>query len=122
MLDWGKAILTIVGCVLAVPVLAQAPTGAFDGKYAGVSIEPLRPVAHPMAKCDRAQSAPDPFAIKGGVISGSWEGTVNPQGSFTARDGTGRRIDGQIQSDGSVRALYSGAVCGYNFIWRKLPG
>ena len=32
MQDWAKAILSIAGCALAMPVLAQAPTAAFDGK------------------------------------------------------------------------------------------
>lgn len=121
----AKVLLTIVSSVLAMPVVAQppTPTTAFDGKYTGVSTEPLRPGgstsgAYPGAKC-YPPGLPGPLTIKEGVISGSWEGTVSPQGVVDARDGNGRRINGQIQSDGTVRALYGGAVCSYNFIWRK---
>ena len=122
MFGRAKVLLTIASSALAMPVVAQAPTptAAFDGKYVGVSIETLRPTAHPGAKCD-PPGLPAPLTIKDGVISGSWEGTVSPQGGLVARDGTGRRINGQMQNDGTMRALYSGAVCSFNFVWRKQP-
>jgi hypothetical protein len=123
MFGRAKVLLTIASSALAMPVVAQAPTAAFDGKYVGASVEPLRPGGNTLgayagAKC-YPPAIPDPLTIKDGVISGSWEGTVTPQGGVVARDGTGRRINGQMQSDGTMRALYSGAVCSYNFIWRK---
>lgn len=107
----------------AMPVVANAPMAAFDSKYVGVSTEPIRPGgntsgAYARAKC-YPPGVPDALAIKDGVISGTWEGTVSPQGGVVAQDGVGRRINGQIQSDGTVRAQYGGAVCGYNFTWRK---
>ena len=118
-------LLTIASFPLAMPIVAQAPTTAFDGKYVGVSVEPLRPGgntlgAYPGAKC-YPPGLPDPLTIKDGVISGSWEGNVSPQGGFVARDGSSRRIDGQMQSDGTMRAQYSGSVCSFNFVWRKQP-
>ena len=123
MFGRAKVLLTIASSALAVPVVAQAPTAAFDGKYVGVSTEPLRPGgntlgAYPGAKC-YPPGLPDPLTIKDGVISGSWQGTVSPQGGVVARDGTGRQINGQMRSDGTMQGLYSGAVCSYNFIWRK---
>ena len=120
-----KALLTIASSALAMPVVAQTPTPttAFDGKYVGVSTEPLRPGgstvgAYPGAKC-YPPGLPAPLTVKEGVISGSWEGTVSPQGGVVARAGTGRQINGQMRNDGTMRALYRGAVCSYNFIWRK---
>ena len=124
MFGRAKVLLTIASSALAMPVVAQAPTATFDGKYAGVSIEALRPGgntsgAYPGAKC-YPPGVPNALTIKDGVISGSsWEGTVSPQGGFVARDGTGRRVDGQIQSDGTMRGLFSGPVCSANYIWRK---
>ena len=125
MFGRAKVFLTVASSALAMPVVAQVSKTALDGKYVGVSIEPLRPGgntlgAYPGAKC-YPPGLPDPLMIKDGVISGSWEGTVSPQGGLIARDGTGRRINGQIQSDGTIRALYSGAVCSFNFVWRKQP-
>jgi hypothetical protein len=110
------------------PVVARAPTAAFDGKYVGVSLEPLRPARERAgAKCYLSQApfdtgpggAPNALSIKDGVISGEWEGAVSPQGHFVARDTTGRRMDGQIQSDGTMRGQIANYTCSYNFTWRK---
>jgi hypothetical protein len=42
MSGWVNAVMTIAACALATPVAGQAPTTAFDGKYAGVSRESLK--------------------------------------------------------------------------------
>jgi hypothetical protein len=59
------------------------------------------------------------LTITNGIIRGAWQGTVNPQGSFVMWNANATHFDGQIGSDGSMRALLSGPACAITFIWRK---
>jgi hypothetical protein len=43
MFGRAKVLLTIASSALAMPVVAQVSKTALDGKYVGVSVEPLRP-------------------------------------------------------------------------------
>jgi hypothetical protein len=63
MFGRAKVLLTIAAGALAMPVFAQAPTTAFDGKYAGVSREVSKnPSAHRTNNCP--QSGETPFKIE----------------------------------------------------------
>lgn len=114
----------------ATPVAAQASGSktAFDGQYVGVSIDPPARRdeesngARNRARCNVLAGVPDPLTITNGVVQslgGSWEGTVSPQGAVVMHDGLSRRADGQIDSEGTIRAQYSGTSCAAAFVWRK---
>ena len=126
---FGRAalLLTIAASGLAMPAAAQAPapTTAFDGKYVGVSRESSKAGSSPGAKC-QPNGVPAPLTIRNGLIgkpgSKGWEGTVNPQGGLTMRSASTPRVDGQIDSQGTLTAQYSGPACITTFVWRKQSG
>lgn len=118
-------LLTIAAWMLATSVAAQAsatPTTAFDGKYLGVSREPEKAGSNPGAKCGTS-GVPAPLTIRNGVIgqpgTGGWEGIVTPQGTLVMQYGGSMRADGQIDSQGTITAKYSGPACIITFVWRK---
>jgi hypothetical protein len=127
MFGRARILLTIAACMLATPIAAQAPTPAttaFDGKYAGVSRESSKTPAFPGAKCP-PNGVPAPLTITNGVVgpgSGGWEGSVSPQGSVVMRNSAAMRVDGQIDSQGTIRGQYGGAGCTIAFVWRKQSG
>jgi hypothetical protein len=127
------------------PVATQAPGSmtAFDGQYVGVLIEPPSRRdeesngARNRPRCNVLTGVPDPLTITNGVVrsispridqasgsavQGSWEGTVSPQGAVVMRDGLSHRADGQIDSQGTLRAQYSGVFCAAALVWRKQSG
>ena len=125
MFGWARIILTIAGCTVALPVAAQtqAPTTtAFDGRYIGVSRESSKAGSNPGAKCPPS-GVPAPLTIRNGVIgrpgTGGWEGTVTPQGALAMHNGGSMRVDGQVDSQGTITAKYSGPACIITYIWRK---
>ena len=123
---FGRAaiLLAILASALAVPAAAQPPgptTTAFDGKYAGVSREMSKSPSAPRAKCTPS-GVPAPLTITNGIIrstGGSWEGTVNPQGTMVMRNSSAARIDAQIDSQGTIRGQYSGTGCIQTYVWQK---
>jgi hypothetical protein len=117
----------------AMPVAAQArgPMMAFDGQYVGVSGDTIStPGPEPQGtpnrrRCGGVAGVPAPLTITNGAvrsIGGSWEGAVSPQGAVVMRDGVSRRAEGQIDSQGTIRAQYSGTSCGVALVWRKQSG
>jgi hypothetical protein len=91
------------------------PTMPFDGDYVGVSRE---------ASC-LANGVPVTLIIRNGVVTGgSWQGNVNPQGAVVMGNRLAPRVDGQIDSQGIVRAQGSSSDggCTVTFLWRKQPG
>ena len=117
--------LTIAASALVMPAVAQAPaptTTAFDGKYVGVSRESSKAGSNPGAKCPPS-GIPAPLTIKNGAIgmpgTGGWEGTVSPQGALAMHNGGSMRADGQIDSQGTIIAKYSGPACIITYVWRK---
>jgi hypothetical protein len=121
---WAPA---IAACAPAMPTLVQDPaptTTAFDGTYAGVSREGSAYMKDvPNRYCGGGRGVPVPLTITNGVInytSGSgWEGIVNPQGGLVMRNSRSSRIDGQIDSQGIIRAQVSGTGCVVKLIWQK---
>ena len=121
--------LTIAACVLATPAAAQtaAPTTtAFDGAYQGVSNEVSTYTAG--RRCPQPRVAvPNPLTITNGVLRTSgerpWVGTVSPQGVAVIRCPDAARIDAQIDPQGTIRGLFSGAggsnTCPWTFVWQK---
>ena len=125
MFGWTKILLTIVLSAVALSVAAQAPaptTSEFDGTYTGISREVSKNPSAPRAKCPPS-GALAPLTIKNGVVVPSgptaWEGTVNPQGVLILRNERSSRVDGQIDSQGTIRAQYSGTGCVTTFVWQK---
>jgi hypothetical protein len=123
-----KVLLTIVLSAAAPPLAAQTPaptTTAFDGTYAGVSREVSKSPSAPRAKCPPS-GALAPLTIKNGVVVSSGpaasEGTVGHDGVLTLRNERSFRVDGQIDSQGTIRAQYAGTGCITNFVWRKQSG
>jgi hypothetical protein len=124
---WVKALLTIAGLALAMPVAAQAPgppPTAFDGKYGGVSAHIAKSTAHGR-QCPR-QHAPDTLTITNGVVQSSakerWSGTVGPQGDVVLRNKLSMRVDAQIDPQGAIKGRYQGPACMVDYVWRKQPG
>jgi hypothetical protein len=127
MFDRSRVVLRIAALIWAMPVAGQAPatTTAFDGRYVGISRESSKTPAFPGAKCP-PNGVPGPLTVKNGVIgtpgTTGWEGTVSPQGGLTIRNESAMRVDGQIDSQGTARAQYSGAGCIITYVWRKQAG
>jgi hypothetical protein len=92
-----------------------APTMPFDGDYIGVSRE---------SSC-LASRVPVALIIRNGVVTGgSWQGNVNPQGAVVMGNRLAPRVDGQIDSQGTLRAQGSSSAggCTVTFVWRKESG
>ena len=124
---WVKALLTIAGLALAMPVAAQAPgppPTAFDGKYAGVSAHVAKSTAHGR-QCPR-QHAPETLTITNGVVRSSarerWTGTVGPQGDVVLRNKLSMRVDAQIDPQGAIKGRYQGPACMVDYVWHKQSG
>jgi hypothetical protein len=120
--------MVAAACAIAMQAAAQAPpptTTAFDGKYAGVSRESSKAGSNPGAKCPPS-GIPAPLTIKNGVFGTSggqgWEGTVSPLGALVMHNGGSMRVDGQIDSQGTISANYSGPACIVTYVWRKRSG
>jgi hypothetical protein len=116
----------ILACALAMPVFAQAPTTAFDGRYAGVSREVSKnPSAHRANQCPKS-GVPGPLTIKNGVarwpVGEGWEGTVSPEGALMMRTSNGGRFDGQIDAQGAITGQIGGWGCSGTYVWRKQSG
>jgi hypothetical protein len=91
------------------------PTMPFDGDYIGVSRE---------SSC-LANGVPVTLIIRNGVaIGGSWQGNVSPQGVVVMGNRLAPRVDGQIDSQGIIRAQGSSSDggCAVTFVWRKQAG
>jgi hypothetical protein len=91
---------------------APPPTMPFDGDYVGVSRE---------SSC-LANGVPVTLTIRNGVVTGgSWQGNVNPKGVLVMGNGLAPRVDGQIDSQGIIRAHGSSSAggCTVTFAWRK---
>jgi hypothetical protein len=122
-----KALLTIAGLALAMPVAAQAPgppPTTFDGRYAGVSADVSKSTAHGR-QCPR-ESVPGPLTIKNGVVRSKggdrWKGNVSPQGGLVIRNKRSMRVDAQIDPQGTIAGQYNGPACKVVYEWRKEPG
>ena len=123
-----RVLLTIVVCAVALPAAAQAPaptTTAFDGTYTGVSHEGTKYVASgESARCGQSR-VPGPLTITNGVVQYTgaygleWKGIVNPQGGLVMRNSRGDRLDGQIDSQGTIRGQTSSTGCFGTWVWRK---
>jgi hypothetical protein len=131
MFGRARILLTITASVAAMPVLAQAPvptTTAFDGTYAGVSFETSSYMQGISAArwCGPTSGVPGPLTITNGVVraqmGGRWEGSVNPKGVLVMRSPSSSRLDGQIDSQGTIRGQLSGWGCVVTFVWRKPSG
>jgi hypothetical protein len=126
MIGRTSVVLVIAAFVWAVPVAAQtSTTTAFDGKYVGVSRVSTRTPAYPGAKCP-PDSVPAPLVITNGAVQtqggGGLEGTVSSQGVLVVHAPNAARIEGQIDSQGMIRAQFGGTGCTISLVWRKQSG
>jgi hypothetical protein len=118
--------LTIAAFALATPVDAQAPgpTTAFDGTYAGVSMDVSKAVSH-QRQCPRG-GVPSPLTIRNGVVKPptgkGWTGTVSPEGALVIRNQYSMRVNAQIDPQGTVMGEYHGPACIVKYVWRKQAG
>jgi hypothetical protein len=124
----ARTFLTIAALTLTMPAVAQAPaptTTPFDGTYAGVSLGTSSFMQGISAArwCASTRGAPAPLTITNGVVrsqrGGSWEGSVSPQGVLVMRNARSIRVEGQIDSQGTIRAQYSGWACVASYVWQK---
>lgn len=92
---------------------APPPTMPFDGDYVGVSRK---------SSC-LANGVPITLIIRNSVVvaGGTWQGNVNPQGVVVMGNDLAPRVDGQIDSQGLIRARGSSrnGGCTVTFVWRK---
>jgi hypothetical protein len=91
------------------------PTMPFDGDYVGVSRE---------SSC-LPNVVPATLVIRNSIVTGrSWQGNVNPQGIVVMGAPVAPRVDGQIDSQGILRAQGSSSDggCTVTFVWRKQSG
>jgi hypothetical protein len=121
-----RALVTVAGLALAMPVAAQAPAPAtaYDGTYAGVSMDVTK--ANPEAThCPRG-GVPAPLTINNGVVkpaSGKgWTGTVSPDGSLVIQNQYAMHVHAQIDPQGMVTGQYSGPQCIVKYVWQKRAG
>jgi opacity protein-like surface antigen len=119
-----KALLVTATMMVATPVAAQTTT-AFDGGYAGVSLEKAAEKGMSGRKtCPMFRSPPAALSIAGGVARFPWgqdnmlEGSVTPEGVLVMRTPHGQRFDGQIDAQGAIRGQVTG-VCSYSMVWQK---
>jgi hypothetical protein len=119
----AKVFVIIAAIAFAMPVAAQAPTTAFDGKYAGLSADVSKSTAHGR-QCPR-ESVPDLLTIKNGAVRSKgrdrWKGTVNQQGGLVIRNKRSMRVDAQIDPQGNISGQYNGPACMVVYVWRKQP-
>jgi hypothetical protein len=120
-----QALLTIAGFLLTAPVTAQAAghTSAFDGTYAGVSMD-VSKTNRESTHCPQG-GTPQPLTITHGVVKPSsgkgWTGTVSPQGSLVIRNQYAMHVHAQIDPQGTVTGEYHGPQCVVKYMWRKQP-
>jgi hypothetical protein len=107
---------------------AQAPgpmTTAFDGTYAGVSrgTSSFTQGISAVRWCASKSGAPAPLTITNGVVrsqgGGRWEGSVSPRGVLVMRNARSVRVEGQIDSQGTIRGQYSGWACVGTYVWQR---
>ena len=121
-----QVFLTITVFVLATVAAKAAGTTAFDGTYAGVSMDVSKRTREAV-HCPQPQGeAPQPLTIKNGVVrpaSGKgWTGTVSPHGALVIRNQYAMHVHAQIDPQGSVTGEYHGSECVVKYTWRKQPG
>jgi hypothetical protein len=117
-------LLTMIACAVAMPVAAQAPaptTTAFDGTYTGQRTLESTMTSHSTRQCP--PSGPTaPLKIVNGVARTAWggtaEGSVTPQGALVLHAPNGAKIEGQIDSRGTVTGRLTSA-CSYQVVWQK---
>jgi hypothetical protein len=104
---------TTSGCsYLLVWQKVPPPTMPFDGDYVGVSRE---------SSC-RANRVPGALIIRNSVVTGGgWQENVNPRGVLVMQNRGAMRVDGQIDSQGIIRAQGSSSDggCTVTFVWQK---
>ena len=117
--------------------MAIAPAMPFDGYYRGVSREVSDSGRNEHRCFPRALTPPAPVVIMDGVVrspvKGWWEGTISPQGVVLMRNPKFTRVDGQIDTQGTIRGQYSGELppdlraptdggatnCVVKFVWQR---
>jgi len=98
-----------------------APTMPFDGDYIGVS----RESSNTASNACPPNAIPATLIIRNGIVrGGTWQGNVNPQGVVVVGNRLAPRVDGQIDSQGTIRAQGSSSNggCTVSFVWRKQSG
>jgi hypothetical protein len=123
MANLAKALCVLAGVALPMPLAAQG--AAFDGTYAGVTLEKAEQKGSMgIRTCPTFRSPPRALSIAGGVARFPWgpdnmlEGSVTPQGALVMRTPHGQRFDGQIDAQGTVRGQITG-TCTYSIVWQK---
>jgi hypothetical protein len=119
-----KIFLTIGVLAWAVPAAAQAPTTAFDGTYAGVSMHVTK-ATREAQNCPRG-GVPQPLTITNGVVKPpagkGWIGTVSPDGALTIRNQYAMHVHAQIDAQGNVTGRFTGPQCNVSYVWKKQAG
>ena len=117
--------------------MTLAPTMPFDGEYRGVSRE-VSDSGNNQRRCHPLSSTPPrDLTIINGVIAATgkkwWEGAVSPEGIVVMRNPKFSRVDGQIDTQGTIRAQYRGELppdlvaqldgggtnCIVKFVWQR---
>jgi hypothetical protein len=121
-----KVIPTMISLVLTIPIAnaqAPAPPTAFDGQYTGVSAQVSK--SRPEVSCP-GERTPDSLSIAKGHIGSTgsyrWSGTVSADGSVVIRNKAAMRVNGNIDSQGTITGEFHGAACNITYVWRKQPG
>ena len=109
--------LIALAMLVGLPALAKAQTNKFDGTYAG-----LPSTTSGGAQCPQMETASE-LTISGGNVqsaTGSFTGTVGPDGHVVLHSKLALRFEGQIDASGLVKVTgVSTHGCAYTFSWRK---
>jgi hypothetical protein len=105
------------GCSYQFVWQKASPTMPFDGDYIGVSQESTGS----SPQCP-SNGVPSTLIIRNSAVLGNWQGSVSQQGNLVIQIPPHPQVRGQIDSQGTVTARYSGATCNITFVWRKQSG
>ena len=105
--------------------IAPPPTMPLDGDYVGVSRESSKPASASGDKCP-SNRIPATLIVRNGIVwsdTASWLGTASPQGALVMRNEQATQVEGQIDSQGIIKAQgRTAGGCTISYIWRKQSG
>jgi hypothetical protein len=123
MMQHPRHLFAVLALIAAsIPAAAQAPSG-FDGTYVGVSTIFLGTLGTGGGRACGRSDRPAVLTIANGIGSTRWYagalvGPVTARGAIAMHNDFGIKLDGQIDSRGTLTASVVG-FCNYNAVWQR---